>query len=304
MSISLTIHQKGTFAKQRPAPEALRRQFDAAVHLGALGLYGTFQPQLPTPAADGSFAYKLTGKAGVLGRGFSLTIDKAYTAFTVCLPLPATAQDLEDFFTFVGLLASFLHVKEVENTQGGTLPRAALPALYAEAQQQNREALYTLAAEHPGTILPCVRMPLRIPETLCRRITSVPPQAGEKYFSAYLSEKQARDHYYMMPQPCRPAQGAPYFAYTLPEGAATILQKQPMVPVGPSPLGDAAPERWEVVLEGTQVGQMGTLSYAQFLQALPEEWLNEFDEDHYWMRGLTLKKMQTLLEGPQETEEG
>lgn len=297
MALSITVHQKNNLFKQRLDLPTLQKQFGAAVKFGGIGPYFSFLPEVQPPSQGMEAEYMLRGVSGPLGRGFYLYITKGFASFEVTTALPTTTHDLEDMFTFIGLLANFLGEKTVQDENGVATPRSALPTLYAEVLKRNEELLKSVAAGRPGFAVSCIKYPLQLPQALCRRIASVPPLNGEKFFSAYLSEKQAGDYYYLKPLFSRDEAGAPVATYTLTEGVDTIIPLEPFIPYGPSPYPNEVIAQWQVSMTALQLGLLGRLPYATFLQRLEENEQRPFDEMHVILRGLSLKRMQQLLGG-------
>lgn len=302
MSVSFTIHQKGGLFKARMELPELTRLLGSVVNIGGIGAFFIFREKPQPQPGQKETAYMMYGNRGMLGRGFYLYIDASHSSYRLQCPLPTTTADLEDFFTVAGTLAKQLDAKALRKDDGEEIARAALPAIFAEVRKHNYELLQSYATTRPGFSVSGVRMPFFIPESLCQRITSVPAAGGEKYFAAYLAEKQAMDYYYLKPIFHTDDKGEPFAAYALTEGVHTVIPKTPFIPYGESPFGSREIATWLVSLVPLKIEVLGTLPYQHFLQRLDPSTLKEFDPNHYYLPGLSLRQMQAILEENQRLE--
>ncbi len=296
MTYSITISPGDRRAKNMLDHASLQKQFGSLVHVGGLGRFFEFEAQA-APAGDTlEAAYLLYGKKGLIGRGFYLYIEKGYTALEVTTPMPTTAHDLEDMFTFTGMLASYVAAKEVRDTSG-TYPRAALPSLFTDIAKNNLNMLHYQAANQPGFTVSGVRFPLLIPESVCGRIAGVPPLNGERFFAAYLDDKQRLRTEYLRPSFYRGADGAPRGRYEIADGRAYIAPKYAFVPYGPVPFDGEPLVGWQAVLLSEQAGVLGTLPYETFMERLNAAEQQIFDDKYIILNALSPRRMQEILEG-------
>ncbi|MDL2327408.1 DUF4299 domain-containing protein [Ruminococcaceae bacterium OttesenSCG-928-A11] len=299
MSYSLTIRQKSTLFRTRLDLDTLRKHFGATYHIGSARTFFTYSDAPPTPGPAGEVTYMVYGGGSQLGRGFFVVCDQADT-YEVTTPLPTTNHDLENLFAFAEALAALLDVRELEADHGRTVPRAGLAALFAEVRGQNAEVLRTFATTQKEPVVSGVRMPFYLTEALCRRIASVPPASGELYLSSYLAEKQALVNGWLSPVFAQNAQGENTGTYTLIEDTPSVIPKEPFVPAGVAqPFGGAPVQRWQLVLAPRNGPPLGTVPYTELTAFLEDhDLLKAFDERHWLIRGLSLKRMTDLANGP------
>lgn len=294
MTLALTI-QPGRLLGGGFSGKNLFLWFSSTYAIGTSGAYGVFQPLAGESPAPGT--WRLHGRGGPLGCGFGLE-EAAGGRLVVSCPLPVPVQDLGDMFTFAELLAGQLGARELAGPKGEKLPLAGLKALYVETARANNQLLQELAAKGPFTVQG-LRMPLRIPQRVCQRITSVPAQNGEKYFAAYLAEKQVHNFYYLAPAFYRDEAGTPLARYTLRDEVQSVIPKTPFVPCGPAPFSGQTVARWQVgyaAVPGTPPTQV---DYETFFGRLEERALAPFDDEHLFLRPLTKSRILELL-APQE----
>lgn len=299
MFLTLTISQGGKLIKAKPDLPTLRKKYGAAYLIGGLGPYQNFLPQ-PAPPPEGCEAvymvYSPTGNR--LGRGFTLRVDKGFAAFRIQSPLPTTIHDLEDMVTFAGILAGIVGVEKVDCEGVGPVRASALAMVFPQIRQANCELLKTCAIDRPGFMVSGVRFPLQIPPTLCQRIAGLPAENGALYFADYLAEKQWKPGSYLFPQLQPGAEdGQRTAVYTLQEDAATLIPKEPFIPLQATPATEAAPTHWNIILTSNHLGVLGTLPYATFFARLLPRELTEFDALHFMLRPLSLSRIKEILSG-------
>ncbi len=301
MSLIFYIRQKSSLFKTKPDIAMLSKQLGGFAHIGGIDDFYIFRPEAKPPSTAGA-EYMLYGSSSSYGRGFYLYIDKTYAEFKLVCPLPTTTHDLEDYFTALGTLAKFLGVREVQHEDGRSAPQAALPTMFAEAKAANFEQLRSTAvAKTDGFTVSGVKMPLFIPAAVCERIAAVPAEAGEKYFAAYLAEKQLGDYYYMKPRFFTNDSGEAIVGYALTEDVPSIIPKRPFIPYGPNPFSvDVPAENWLISFVPQKIEALGTLNYTTFLSRLTDKEKKEFDDNHYLIMGLRLPRMQAILQGDSE----
>lgn len=295
MTYSITVRQSNA-AKKSPTYAALQKHFAGLVHIGGIGRYFEFEPEPAAPGGNLQAAYMLFGASGLIGRGFYLYVEKG-GVYEVTTPLPTTVHDLEDMFTFTGMLAKLLGAKTVEDKQGA-YPRAMLPNLYPDLLKNNLEMLRSYAINRPGFTVSGVRLPVVVPNSVCGRIGAVPPANGERFFTSYLNEKQLVHYDYLKPEFSRDAiTNQPRGRYQLWEGRSYIAPKRPFIPYGPNPFDTEPIENWQVALVSAQLGTLGALPYSVFLQRLSPYEQREFDEKYFILNALDLRRLQEILEG-------
>lgn len=296
MSYSIFINQKGGFAKKMPDFAALQKQFGAALKIGGIGQYFDFVPHPASPGDNLQAAYMLYGANGPLGRGFYLHVLKDFEGFEVTISLPTTIHDLEDMFIFAEQLAKFLGQKEVQD-KDGTYPATFLPKLYPEVLRHNLEVLKSRAISKPGFIVSGVRYPVRVQESVCARIATVPPQNAGQFFSACLADKQRLDIEYLKPVLCKePAGGKVTGQYCIEEETSYILPKTPFLPYGPNPFEGEEIANWHISFVSAQKDVLGTMPHNDFLQRLAKHEQRDFDEMHFVLVPLSLRRFQEILQ--------
>lgn len=297
MTYSITIRQKGGLFKNAPDLAALKKQFSSAFHIGGIGRYFEFLDEPGAPGEGLQAAYMLYGTGSPLGRGFYLYIHEDFAAFEVTTPMPTTAHDMVDMFTFAEHLAKYLGAKTVED-EFGTYPLTALPSLYPDILRKNLEGLKSYAISRPGFSVSGVRFPVQVPSIVCGRIGGVPLQGGEKFFSACLDESQRTDIDYLTPDFYRDeTTGEALGRYAIREDHSVIIPKTPFIPYGPAPFGEEPVAAWQAALVTDQLGTLGSLPYGLFLERLGDTDTRDFDDRHYVLHALSLNRLQQILEG-------
>lgn len=294
--ISLILKNQGPLVKNAGELETLLRQFSNALQFGGIGPFFSFSSPPPAALPGNDTGYMVQGKSSPPGRGFKMVVQAGYTAVELSSPLPTTIHDLQDMFTFAGTLANRLNIDTIENSQGDSLPRAGLPALFTQMAGENHQILMDKAKAQTEMAVTGIRYPIYLPESLRQRIISMPLGIGEKYFSAYLGEKQTNQYPFLWPA-FSTEEGITTGVFRLPEEVYHIVQVQPFVPVtiGPPPVETV--DRWEIELvtaNGTLVGRM---AYEEFTARLQDKEWTEFDEKYKLLRGLTERRMQQILGG-------
>lgn len=294
MSFTITIPQTGLH-RQKPDLATLQKAFGSAYHIGGAGPFGSFAPQPAAPPENMEALYMLYGAGKApLGRGFFLSVQKGFAAFELGCALPATEHDLQDLFTFAGLLAGQYGLKDLV-CDGQPTAAARLVAAYPAASAANALTLQSMAASKPGFTVSGVRFPVTLTEKLCQRITALPADKCGIFYQSYLNEKQAMDLYYMEPSFSQDDAGQTTALYTLPAGRPCIIPVQPCVPYGPAPFGGAPVQAWTVELLADGIA-LGRVPYQTLLDALTEEDTKEFDPRHLVLRSFSRRRMQELLE--------
>lgn len=297
MSYSLKIKPKGALFRTRLDAAALRKQFGRAYHIGGVGDFGSYMAEPAPPDDTGTQLFMVYAAREQLGRGFYLSVDKNGVCELIT-PLPTTGHDLEDLFTFAGVLARVLGAGEVEATGGHKVSYASLLALYSELMEHNAELLKSQAiTQAEPLVVSTIKLPLTLPQKLCGRISMLPPEHGLTFFSSYLAEKQQMEFTYLRPYPAEGPEGAGTGVYVVGEDEPLVLPVTPFIPPGPSPFGGVVPTRWEVRLVPRTVNMLGSLPYADFYSFLEEhELLRDYDDHHRLIHGLHLRRMKAMLE--------
>lgn len=297
MTYSLSVKQKGGFFKTTPDFATLQKQFGATFYIGGIGQYFNFVDK-PAPPSDGMEAeYMLYGRTAPLGRGFYLYIEKGFASFEVTTALPTTKTDLEDMFAFAGALSKYLGEKDICDDTG-CFKRSHLPVIYPTVLNNNYELLKSYAISRPGFSVSGVRFPLHLSTLLCGRIGGVPPENGEKFFSSFLNENQALNLEYLTPSFYRDdASDEARGRYDIREETGYLIPKKPFIPYGPNPFGNEPVEGWQVSLMSDKLGVLGTLPYGVFVERLETHEKRDFDEKHYILHALSMRRMQDIIQG-------
>ncbi len=291
MSFSFTIKQAGASKLDTPA---LFKQFSPAFFMGTPSQFSAYIPlgAHTSPTESTLFLY---GHSSPPGRGFLLHIDESRTLFTIETPLPTTSHDLEDFFAFAGMLARFLGANELQPSEGPMVSRGGAVALFSAVAVRNQNELQKLCSSE-NAVVSSVLFPLWLPESLRRRICSLPAQNCEIFFSNYLSDKQARSFTYIEPHFSQDEEGNVKASYFLESDMPSIIPKEAFVPYGPAPFEGAPITEWTLTL--TDNGQtIGTVAYSAFLEYLDARDVTDFDDKHSILRPLSLRRLQELVNG-------
>ncbi len=296
MTYRLLIHQKNGLFKHSLTFAQLQKQFGGSFRIGGIGPFFGFEPTPQKPDDNHEASYMLHGLNTALGRGFYLFVGKKFSSYELIIPLPTTKDDLQDMFSFAGTLAHYLEADTVEDSRGERISRAGLFVLYPHIAQHNAEVLKSYATVHDDFSVSGIKYPLKVPATLCKRMASAPPEHAERFFAAWLSETQAVDYVYMKPFLCYNEHKEPCAFYTLHEGDITIIPKKPFLPYGPNPFSVPFPSLCYVEIMSASIGLLGIITYDEFLSRLNEDELKEFDDEHYILRTVYLRRLQELAE--------
>ncbi|MGD9559370.1 MAG: DUF4299 family protein [Oscillospiraceae bacterium] len=297
MSVTFTVSQGGKLMKTKPSLAFLQKKFGSAYQIGGIGPALNFQAK-PGAAPDGCEAAYMVYSAADnrLGRGFTLFVDKGYSAFRLESPVPTTIHDLEDMVAFAGILAGLVEVDRVHCGELGAVRAAGLARVFPAVRAANCAILKSYAIDRPGFMVSGVLYPLKIPESLCRRMADLPAENGALYFADYLAEKQWPARAYLAPTFHRnAADGTVAGTYTLLEDTAFVIPKTPFIPFDASPFAGEAVATWAVELLSNHLGVIGSMGYEGFLSRLDAREVTDFDELHYLLRALPLQRMRALL---------
>lgn len=296
MQISLIIKKQEPLLKSAEQLVTLLTRFSGAVQIGGIGPFLSFAHTLPAINPEAETGYLVQGKKSPPGRGFAMYVAKGFEAVRLESPLPTATHDLEDMFTFAATLARRLEVDQLENSSGQILPRAALPALFSEVAKMNFEALFKGASSGQPFAVTGVRFPVYLPANLVERMLTMPPEPGEKFFSAYLGEVQSNQYPYLWPQFSGEGQAVEAL-YRLPAETYHIVPREAFLPVGPLPFKFDKVAQWEIELVGENGLSLGRLAYGSFIKRLLKKEVTDFDTRHLLLRGLDQKRMRQILSG-------
>lgn len=295
MSIEVTIRQKGLFKKALPFNVIVGKELK----------YGRFDGLRLSPGELGEAEFIFYHPAHI-GRGTSVVWKQGEKEkVNLRILTPACDQELGDFYDCVRRIAEFW--KGCEILLEDEPPKSLSEFLESKEHMLdfNQSVLRSMGDEEKSIsraplTLYCAFWPLCLSDKDLKYVSQ-----GFAQFRKYLHDKQSVDAYYAKANFYRDNNGKlndPFGAYACTEDTPSIFPIVPKVPLGI--VDDRTGKQLEVdkwvisLFSVTENRVVGTIDYAGFLEAIPEEMKKPYDAENILIKGVSLELMKQMTTKP------
>lgn len=230
--------------------------------------------------------------------GRSISVNFAQNEIDLFLPLPTSAEDIDDFYETAKRVSDFWGGEVEAEQDGEPFDPYDTTELADSAKETSLGALKMITTgEYKNPILFCALWAIYLDDDDIKLLGDGSDLATLRDF---MHKMQNIDAYYARPNLCRTKYSSSIFGmYVFTEGVVSIVPAAPRVPYGFNNPKTGKPleiEDWYICLySGTEDKILGHVMYDDFLKALkPDDYLR-YDAQNLLLKGLTRERIDFMI---------